>query len=203
MSNELELKLTDRKRASIVEAAVREFRSRGYYASSMNRIAELAAVSKRTLYRHFDSKEALYDAIIEELMLRVDQIPYRDFDANEDLAEQLSAVARVEIEFISSEPVQALARAGLSRAIGDPEAARSIDHDQFHKSFILWLKQAKAAGHFKGMKDIEFAAQQFAYQLQAFAFWPPIVRGEMALSPRRRNKIIDETVQMFLARYGI
>ena len=201
MSNGPEPKLTDRKRASIVGAAVEEFRSRGYYTASMNRIAEQAEVSKRTLYRHFDSKEALFDAIIEELMLRADQIPYDDFNANEDLAEQLAAVATAEINFMSSAPVQASARAGLSRVIGEPEAARSIDHDRFHKRFIGWLRQAKSAGYFSRMRDVEFAAQQFAFQLQAFAFWPPIIRGEMKLSVRRRNKIANETVQMFMDRY--
>lgn len=201
MSSEIETKLTDRKRASIVEAAVEEFRKRGYYASSMNRIAELAEVSKRTLYRHFDSKEELFDAIIDELMQRVDEIPYREFDASEDLAEQLAEVAKAEIAFMSSDAIQASARAGLSRVIGEPEAARSIDHDRFHKRFIGWLKQAKSAGCFREMHDIEFAAQQFAFQLQAFAFWPPIIRGEMKLSTRRRNKVVDETVRMFLDRY--
>lgn len=202
MKPAVEPKLTDRKRASIVQAAVEEFRSRGFYASSMNHIAERAEVSKRTLYRHFESKEALFDAIIDELMLRVDQIPYDDFDAGLELADQLAAIARTEIAFLSSEPVQALARAGLSRAIGEPQVASSIDHARFHKPFIRWIKQARAAGHFSEMHDIEFAAQQFAFQLQAFAFWPPIVRGEMTLTTRRRNKIVDETVQMFLKRYS-
>ena len=202
MVNETESRLTDRKRASIVKAAVEEFRNRGFYTASMNRIAELAEVSKRTLYRHFDSKEALFDAIIEELILRVDQIPYDDFDEAKDLAEQLAEVARAEIAFMSSDPVQASARAGLSRVIGEPEAARSIDHDRFHRRFIRWLRQAKSAGCFPRMQDVEFAAQQFAFQLQAFAFWPPIIRGEMKLSVRRRNKIVNETVQMFMDRYN-
>ena len=202
MSDESKPRLTDQKRASIVKAAVEEFRSRGYYTASMNRIAEQAQISKRTLYRHFDSKEALFDAIIEELMQRMDHIPYEDFDEDKDLAEQLAAVATVEIEFLSSEPVQASARAGLSRVIGEPEAARSIDHDRFHKPFIRWLRQAKTAGYLPRLQDVEYAAQQFAFQLQAFAFWPPIIRGELKLSVRRRNKIVKETVQMFMDRYS-
>jgi len=201
VEHETGTRLTDRKRASIVEAAVEEFRSRGYHASSMNRIAELAEVSKRTLYKHFDSKEALFDAITEELMVRVAGVPYSDYDPEGDLEEQLSAVARAEIEFIASEPVQALARAGLSRVIGEPEVARSIDHDRFLQSFVRWLKQAKSAGQFPEIRDVEFAALQFAGLLQAFAFWPPIIRGEEPLTTRRRNKIVKETVQMFLARY--
>ena len=184
-----------------MDAAVEEFRSRGYYAASMNRISELANVSKRTLYRHFDSKESLFEAITQEIMDRVDEIPHEDFDEQRDLAEQLAELARSEIEFAASGPVQALARAGLSRIIGEPEVARSINHGRFLERFIRWLKQAKSAGHFKNLRDTEFAAKQFAGQLHAFAFWPPIVRGEPPLTSRNRNKIIKETVQLFLARY--
>ncbi|HCT25152.1 MAG TPA: TetR family transcriptional regulator, partial [Stenotrophomonas sp.] len=43
-------RLTDRKREAIVRAAVEEFRASGYEATSMDRIAEVAGVSKRTVY---------------------------------------------------------------------------------------------------------------------------------------------------------
>ena len=196
-----ELRLTDRKRAAILQAAVEEFRERGFYAASMNHIAELAEVSKRTVYKHFDNKETLFEAIIEELMVRVESIPYSDFDPELDLEEQLSAVVRAEVQTMSSEPVQALARAGLSRVIAEPEAARSIDHDRFLQRFIRWLKEARAAGHFPNMTDIEFAALQFCGLVQQFAFWPPIIKGEEPPTTHRRRKIVKETVQMFLARY--
>jgi TetR/AcrR family transcriptional regulator of autoinduction and epiphytic fitness len=60
-------RLTDRKREAIVRAAVEEFRASGYEATSMDRIAEVAGVSKRTVYNHFPSKEALFSMILEEL----------------------------------------------------------------------------------------------------------------------------------------
>ena len=202
MTQDPELRLTDLKRASIVNAAVSEFRRCGYYAASMNQIAELAQVSKRTLYKHFGSKDQLFDAIVDELMVRVDEIPYNDFDPAGELAEQLEALAQTEIQAIASEPVQALARAGLSRLLGEPEVARSLDHDRFLEPFVTFLRQAKSAGHFSEMKDVEFAALQFAGLLQAFAFWPPIIRGEEPPTTRRRNKIARETVRMFLSRYG-
>lgn len=201
ISDEQQLRLTDRKRASIVQAAVEEFRSRGYGAASMNRIAELAEVSKRTLYRHFDGKEALFEAITEQIMVLVENTQYAEFDPEVDLAKQLSAIAKTEMQLISSEPIQALARAGLSRVIGEPDAARSIDHDRFIERLIEWLKDAKSAGHFRKMRDFEFAALQFSGLLQAFAFWPPIVRGEEAVTARSINKIAKESVRMFMARY--
>ena len=55
------------KRDSILEAAIRAFRDVGYECTSMDRIAELAGASKRTVYNHFPSKEALFQAVVARL----------------------------------------------------------------------------------------------------------------------------------------
>src|ERR1700761_5661204 len=60
-------RLTDRKRIAIVGAAIEEFLAAGYDATSMDRIAARASVSKRTVYNHFPSKEALFAAILHQL----------------------------------------------------------------------------------------------------------------------------------------
>ena len=51
------------KRKTILDAAMAAFRDDGYESASMDRIAELAGASKRTVYNHFGSKEALFQAI--------------------------------------------------------------------------------------------------------------------------------------------
>src|SRR4030095_5552040 len=48
-----------RKRRAIVEAATAVFRGNGYLGASMDEIAALAAVSKQTVYQHFDDQEGL------------------------------------------------------------------------------------------------------------------------------------------------
>ncbi|HVJ55304.1 MAG TPA: TetR/AcrR family transcriptional regulator [Aliidongia sp.] len=53
------------KRKLIVEAALRSFLDEGYAESSVNRIAAEAGVSIKTLYRHFDSKDDLFSAVME------------------------------------------------------------------------------------------------------------------------------------------
>src|SRR5215472_6598979 len=60
-------RLTDRKRAAIVAAAIDEFLASGFDATSMDRIAARASVSKRTVYNHFPSKEALFASILCQL----------------------------------------------------------------------------------------------------------------------------------------
>jgi len=139
-------RLTDRKRLAIVQAAAMEFQTRGYFSTSMNVIAATANVSKRTLYNHFDSKEALFDAIIEELTQKAELLPECSFDPTRDLREQLVELAEAEVQFMTSASVVALARAGISRVLAEPEVGKKIDHRRFHKRVKSWLDDALAAG---------------------------------------------------------
>src|SRR5206468_12644250 len=54
------------RRERVVEAALEAFASRGYEAVSMGEIAAAAGVARTVLYDHFDSKKALYLALLEE-----------------------------------------------------------------------------------------------------------------------------------------
>ena len=57
--------LMARKRDLILKAAFAAFLDEGYAGSSVNRIAEDAGVSIKTLYRHFDNKDDLFVAVIQ------------------------------------------------------------------------------------------------------------------------------------------
>ncbi|WP_173009832.1 TetR/AcrR family transcriptional regulator [Mycolicibacterium sp. P9-64] len=56
--------LMARKRAAIVEAALSAFLDAGYAEASVNHIAAAAGVSIKTLYRHFESKDELFAAVM-------------------------------------------------------------------------------------------------------------------------------------------
>ena len=53
------------RRAAILKAAARPFALSGYAATAIADIAAAAEVSHLILYKHFDSKHALYDAVLE------------------------------------------------------------------------------------------------------------------------------------------
>ena len=59
------------KRAAIVAAAQRLFLDAGFGATSMDHIAAEARVSKRTVYAHFDAKEALFEGVMNGLCARL------------------------------------------------------------------------------------------------------------------------------------
>jgi AcrR family transcriptional regulator len=55
------------RRTQILHVALREFASKGYHGTSMNDVASAAGITKPVLYQHFDSKRALYLALIDEV----------------------------------------------------------------------------------------------------------------------------------------
>jgi AcrR family transcriptional regulator len=57
--------LMARKRAQLVEAALKAFLEAGYAEASVNQIAAAAGVSIKTLYRHFESKDELFSAVMQ------------------------------------------------------------------------------------------------------------------------------------------
>ena len=56
------------RRVAIIESAARAFARGGYAATSMADIAAAAGVSHLIVYRHFASKELLYDAVLERAL---------------------------------------------------------------------------------------------------------------------------------------
>jgi AcrR family transcriptional regulator len=56
----------DQRRQQLFEVARERFAQQGFYATSMDEIAEAAGVTKPVLYQHFPSKRALYVELLEE-----------------------------------------------------------------------------------------------------------------------------------------
>ena len=55
-------------RQRLMDSAVLLFTTRGYAATSVREIVEMAGVTKPALYYHFESKEGIYLAILDELV---------------------------------------------------------------------------------------------------------------------------------------
>jgi TetR/AcrR family transcriptional regulator len=55
-------------RTKILEVAEREFAAEGFAGAHLQKIAEQVGVRKTALYYHFDSKAALYTAVLESML---------------------------------------------------------------------------------------------------------------------------------------
>ena len=58
------------RRETILVGAAGAFAEKGYAATSMEDVAAAAGITKLIVYRHFPSKEALYDAVLERVSER-------------------------------------------------------------------------------------------------------------------------------------
>ena len=92
------------RRLAILDAARSAFAEGGFHQTSLDAVAERAGVSKALIYEHFDSKRALYLAMLEMHV--------------EELVERVSAAVTA-----AEEPEERL-RAGLEAFFGFVEERR-------------------------------------------------------------------------------
>ena len=68
--------------ASILAAAARVFAAHGYARTSLDDIAVEAGITKLIIYRHFDSKAALYLAVLDQVSARLAEVGPPDGDVS-------------------------------------------------------------------------------------------------------------------------
>jgi len=197
-------RLTERKREAIVRAAVEEFRSAGYEATSMDRIAAVAGVSKRTVYNHFPSKEELFALILEELWqssVASVELPYR---ADQPLDVQLLQLLRQKLDLLGDANFIDLARVAMAEIIHSPERAQAIVCRMGEKEsgVSAWIRAAIADGRLRQV-DPEFAGHQLQGLVKSFAFWPQVTMGQAPLAQAERTRVAESAVAMFLGFYAV
>lgn len=202
-SSDTQPRLTDRKRKAIIDAAIEEFRAAGFEATSMDRIAARASVSKRTVYNHFPSKEALFAAILRQLWETARTADAPAYAAEEPLRPQLLELLMRKLRLLNDEAFLSLARVAIAEGIHSPERARDMVAriGEREEDLTVWIRAAVADGRIK-TSDPLFAAQQLQGLVKAFAFWPQVTMGQPPLGKREQKKIAETAADMFLARYA-
>ncbi|KGE53673.1 TetR/AcrR family transcriptional regulator [Xanthomonas axonopodis pv. vasculorum] len=202
-SNATPQRLTDRKRSAIVEAAIAEFRQHGFEATSMDRVAATAGVSKRTVYNHFPSKDALFGEILRGLWQRSAEAVDLAYRPDQPLHSQLIALLQQKLRLLDDPAFIDLSRVAIAEGIHSPARARELLSQLGSKEegTTTWLRAALADGRLAGVEP-EFAAQQLQALVKGFAFWPQITMGQPPLSPQQQTQVAESAVAMFLGLYA-
>ncbi|CAE6737478.1 hypothetical protein R75461_02302 [Paraburkholderia nemoris] len=202
-TSEPTLRLTDRKRAAVIGAAIEEFLAAGFDATSMDRIAARAGVSKRTVYNHFPSKEALFAAILGQLWESSDTGEVTAYSAAHPLRAQLLQLLFKKLALLNNEAFLSLARVAIAAGIHSQERARDMvaRMGEREEDLTVWIRAAAADGRLK-TSDPMFASQQLQALVKAFAFWPQVTMGQPPLSGDEQRHVAESAADMFLARYA-
>lgn len=196
-------RLTDRKRAAIIEAAVAEFRQSGYEATSMDRIAASAGVSKRTVYNHFPSKDLLFGEILHQLWQRSLASLELAYRRDRPLRPQLLDLVQQKLELLHDEAFIDLARVAIAATIPSPDRARELFARMGDKEegLTTWIRAAAADGRLS-TDDPGFASMLLQGMIKGFAFWPQVTLGQPVLTAAQRKQVAETAADMFLAHYA-
>ncbi|MFD2168060.1 TetR/AcrR family transcriptional regulator [Thalassotalea euphylliae] len=193
---------SEQKKQDIIVAAKRMFKEHGVQSTSMDKLAEAANVSKRTVYNHFETKEALVMHLVTELwhtaMVNVDA----NYCSDAPLAPQLEALLRVEVELLSNPEYIDLSRVAISHfffkqdALQEEVSKISKQETAIYKWIELAINDKRLA-----IDDVMFANTQLHSLIKGSGFWPQIIGMTGILSDKEREQLIKESVKMFLLRY--
>ena len=199
-----EKKLTERKREDIIDAAVKEFITNGFRATSMDRIAATAQVSKRTVYNHFENKQALFQCITQMLCDQATQVSEHPYDPTIPPREQLRTIAEQEMALLTSKEFRSLFKMITTESLTSPELTKT-NIDNFQESSIgvvKWIEKAAKDGKLS-IADPVRAGKQFLALIETFALWPQLYDYKPVPDKKEQKKIIDSAVEMFLCSYGV
>jgi AcrR family transcriptional regulator len=95
------------RRDEIVDEATRLFAERGYEGASMADLAERVGLRKASLFHHFASKDVLYAAVLERLLVPVSETITRAINTEGSFTDRLDALSDALTEVLHTNPFAA------------------------------------------------------------------------------------------------
>ncbi len=190
-----------KKRATIIEGAIDVFINMGYELASMDKIAETAGVSKRTVYNHFGSKENLFQVIVDDFLAQRQELKTIIYDPEKSLEEQLLAFAYAEIFLIDSPRRLGLSRFMTITFLKDINYAREIvaKYPPSYNMLLEWLKEAEIDGKIKS-DNLLVTSRVFYSLVEGAITWPALFTEDV--SQLQFEPMLNELITTFMMRYG-
>ncbi len=168
----------------------------------MDRVSARAEVSKRTVYKYFESKDKLFRSIIDVLSERFAGLRDISYDPNRAIRDQLIDLAWAEGRLLISRDVMAMARMIVSETLRNPELAEAAQGKIDKTSvFAKMLREATVDSQLN-VANPEDAAVEFIALIKAKAFWPVIFGAPLATKAQMEN-YVENSVDMMMCRYGL
>ncbi len=200
-ANNLDRKLSDEKVDAILAGAMQEFLAHGYAATTMDRVTAAAGVSKTTIYSHFQDKERLFTALIQQLIL---EKYYASF--NPQKAQLMEGEASVILRHLAlsmlnnimgDQQVLGLIRLVIGESGRFPELARAFVLN-LEKPFLEDLSQFLRSRTELNLPDPEVAARVFVGALVHFILIEEILHANDIL-PMEWERLINNLINLLTA----
>lgn len=191
---------SEQKRNDIRNAASEIFITQGFEAASMDKIAALAGVSKRTVYSHFGSKEELFAHIITNFCdLKREELDVKP-DHNLPLKDCLIKLGTKFLHMLHYHGSVSLFRILISQAETDPSHGIEFMNTgpKISRELLATYLEEKIATGEIAVDDPLEAAQSFYSMLFGARYLTCLVTGSPPPSPEEIDGIVESTVERFV-----
>ncbi|WP_257284326.1 TetR/AcrR family transcriptional regulator [Endozoicomonas sp. SESOKO1] len=186
---------SERKRRAILDAAKEEFIQYGFLGANMDRVCTAAEVSKRTLYRHFASKELLFESVLTILQASAYESVSYPFDPELSLHTQLTSISLKEAEILYQIYGIPLSRTIVMEFLRQPDMARNLINTLYStKAVTQWFREAMEAGKLNEM-DLSVMTNIYISLFQGMLFWPQVVKEE----PVPEGRVLEDIVEIVVS----
>jgi len=199
---------TAEKRAAVLEAAAKVFLSGGYLGASMDEIADLAGVSKQTVYTYFSNKEALFAAMASALSNEANDRVHNnvaEFGEDDDLEGYLVGYAVRQLEVVLTPRILQLRRLVIGEVGRFPELGAALyagGPGRAIASLAATFERLADRGALS-VHDPLLAASQFNWLIMSAPLNRTMLLGDGAIpSSKELREHAREGVRMFLAAYS-
>jgi AcrR family transcriptional regulator len=189
-----ERQLSPEKTAAILNGAMQEFLARGYAAASMDRISAAAGVSKATVYSHFRDKQALFNALIGQLVEKKFRTIFGTTDMQvlqghpqivlRQLAERMIDAGANDRQFLD------FMRLIVGESGRFPELARTFVRNIEVTTFKTLVEYLRMRQQDLKLVDLEATARIFVGALVHYTIVQELLHGADIL-PMERDRLID------------
>ena len=199
------VKASSFKRAAILQAARRSFLRVGFGNTNLDEVAATAEVSKVTIYSHFGSKEALFLAVIEDVIAeRSSGAPTLDANvAQRDLEQVLCHVAEDLIRTVRHRDVVGLRRVLIAEQPRHPELAatwRSATVVATIRELSAFFEALERRGLLVGVEPLALA-RQFLWMLIGDPLDAALLGSRRPTASARASA--QQVVRLVLAAHGV
>lgn len=192
------------KRREILDGARQVFRASGFDGASMGQIAQAAGVSKGTLYVYFESKEALFQALVTRDRNEAAEQLFQCGDKGSDIATLLQRVGESFVTMMARPDHIALVRMVIGAAEKFPESGRTFFETGPSRGVArlsTLLRPHVEAGDL-AIDDIEFAASTFFCLCQGNLIKPLLFGCGKQPSADDIRRTVAAGVAVFLRAYA-
>lgn len=192
------------RRKVFIDTAREAFFANGYAGTTMSSIASTVGGSKTKLWTYFPSKEALFAAVVDDIVEHYGRVQDVDLPDTDDLRSVLLEFVRGLMDTILSEPVIALHRLVLAEANRFPYLA-----DAFYQRgprrgkarLSEFIARAMARGQIRS-GDPMLATRQLAGMCQAGCFQSALFNLDESWDKEVLENEISEAVDSFLRAWS-